>query len=184
VPWGAATLYAALREDVLENAWQHQQVLLDYDARPGEGRDVFVSLSSPDDVLQAPRGWRALTASTHTHLHDWETLSPEAYRAQKREWRERLLTGVRRLVPRFDEGRKFVLCGTPQTWERYALRRGVGGVPLTLDNANFRALPSRLGLRDFYVVGDWTFPGQGTVACALSGINIWREITGDSLPTR
>lgn len=181
LPWGAVTLYAAVREDSLPrdsigNIWQHSQALLDFDAKPGDGRDVFVSLSAPNDILQAPPGWRALTASTHTHLHDWQDLSPTQYRAQKREWREKLLNGVRRLIPNFDAGRKFVLCGTPSTWEHYALRRGVGGVPLTLQNSNFRALPSRLGMRDFYVVGDWTFPGQGTVACALSGINAWREI--------
>jgi len=117
-----------------------------------------------------------LTASTHTHLRDWENLSPTQYRAQKREWRERLFNGVRRVIPDFEAGRKFALCGTPSTWEHFALRRGVGGVPLTLHNTNFRALPSRLGWRDFYVIGDWTFPGQGTVACALGGINVWREI--------
>lgn len=181
VPWGAVTLYAAVREDVLPrhsegNTWQHSQALLDYNARPGEGRDVFVSLSAPNDLLQAPHGWRALTASTHTNLKDWENLSQAQYREQKKEWREKLLNGVRRLIPDFDAGRKFVLCGTPSTWEHYTLRRGVGGVPQTLDNTNFHALPSRLGVRDFYVVGDWTFPGQGTVACALSGINAWREI--------
>ena len=180
-PWGAVTLYAAVREEVLPrdsegHIWQHSQALLDYDAKPGEGRDVFVSLSAPGDENQAPHGWRALTASTHTHLHEWENLSPTDYRAQKKEWREKLLNGVRRVLPDFDAGRKFVLCGTPSTWEHFALRRGVGGVPLTLQNSNFRALSGRLGVRDFHVVGDWTFPGQGTVACALSGINAWREI--------
>lgn len=184
-PWGAVTLYAAVREDVLPrngegNIWQHSQTLLDYGAKPGDGRDVFVSLSAAGDELQAPHGWRALTASTHTHLRDWEDLSPAQYRERKKEWREKLLNGVRRLIPDFDAGRKFVLCGTPSTWEHFALRRGVGGVPITMQNANFRALSGRLGVRDFYVVGDWTFPGQGTVACALSGINTWREIRGES----
>jgi C-3',4' desaturase CrtD len=180
-PWGAVTIYAAVREEVLPrdnegNIWQHSQALLDYEAKPGEGRDVFVSLSAPNDQLQAPSGWRALTASTHTHLSDWENLTPGQYREQKKQWREKLLNGVRRLIPDFDAGRKFVLCGTPSTWEHYAQRRGVGGVPQTLSNTNFRALSSRLGVRNFYVAGDWTFPGQGTVACALSGINVWREI--------
>ena len=182
--WGAVTLYAAVREDVLPRdggqVWQHQQVLLDYAARPGDGRDVFVSLSRPGDLLQAPRGWRALTASTHTRLAEWDDLSPQQYRERKREWREKLLSGVRRLLPDFDAGRKFVVVGTPRTWQSYTQRQrgNVGGVPTTLANANLRALPQRLGLRDFWVVGDWTFPGQGTVACALSGINVWREISG------
>lgn len=181
-PWGAVTLYAGVREEGLSSGpvWQHQQVLLDYAARPGDGRDVFVSLSQPGDTLQAPPGWRALTASTHTHLAEWNDLSPEQYRARKREWREKMLAGVRRLLPDFDANRKFVVVGTPRTWQSYTQReRGnVGGVPVTLANANLRALPQRLGLRDFWVVGDWTFPGQGTVACALGGLNVWREISG------
>ncbi len=182
--WGAVTLYAAVREDVLPRdngaVWQHQQVLLDYQARPGDGRDVFVSLSSFGDVAQAPPGWRALTASTHTRLAEWDELSPQQYRIRKREWREKLLTGVRRLLPDFDDGRKFVVVGTPRTWQSYTQRQrgNVGGVPTTLANANLRALPQRLGLRNFWIAGDWTFPGQGTVACALSGINVWREIVG------
>lgn len=45
--WGAVTLYAALREsEELRRAPLHHQVLLDYDAQPGDGRDVFLSLSS------------------------------------------------------------------------------------------------------------------------------------------
>ncbi len=178
-PWGAVTLYAAVREELLPaDVWQHQQVLLDYSARTGEGRDGFVSLSAPGDVLQAPPGWRALTASTHTHLHEWDNLTPAQYRERKRAWREKLLSGVRRLIPTFDEGRKFVVVGTPSTWHDYTQRsRGnVGGVPVTLENSNLNAIPQRLGLRNFWVVGDWTFPGQGTVACALGGINAWREI--------
>lgn len=179
--WGAVTLYAAIHEEVVPpNAPLHQQVLLDYAARPGDGRDVFLSCSAPGDESQAPAGWRTLTASTHTHLDKWRDLSPLEYRAHKREWRERLLRGVRHALPDFDTGRKFVITGTPQTWADYTLRPAgtVGGVPLTLSSTNLHAIPQRLGLRHFWVVGDSTFPGQGTVACALSGINAWRDITG------
>jgi C-3',4' desaturase CrtD len=179
--WGAVTLYAALREEAVPATTPlHQQVLLDYEAQPGDGRDVFLSLSAPGDEAQAPHGWRTLTVSTHVRLQEWSGLSGQQYRAQKRQWRKRLLEGIRRALPAFDEKRKFVLTGTPQTWHDYTLRDGgsVGGARLTLANANFIALPQRIGLRNFWIVGDTTFPGQGTVACALSGINAWRDITG------
>ena len=178
--WGAVTLYAAIREaGVPPDVPLHQQVLLDYAARPGDGRDVFLSCSAPGDEAQAPLGWRTLTASTHTRLAEWRDLSPLDYRARKREWRERLLRGVRRALPDFDVGRKFVITGTPKSWADYTLRPegAVGGFPLTLGNTNLQAIPQRLGLRHFWLVGDSTFPGQGTVACALSGINAWRDIT-------
>lgn len=178
--WGAVTLYAALRDDAqLQHASLHHQVLLDYKAKPGEGRDVFLSLSRPNDTQQAPCGFRALTASTHVRTSDWNVQS-RAYREQKNMWRERLLQGVARALPDFDERRSFVVAGTPKTWEDYTKRENgtVGGVRVTRSTANFAALPSRLGLRNFWLVGDSVFPGQGTVACALSGLNAWRDISG------
>jgi C-3',4' desaturase CrtD len=181
--WGAVNLYCAVREEIVPtNATQHMQVLASYAARPGDGRDVFLSLSLHDDTLQAPTGWRALNVSTHTRLSDWENLSAVQYREQKSAWREKMLQAVRRALPNFDEGRKFVIVATPQSWHDYTSRHrgGVGGAPLTLRNANLFAAPQRLGIKNFWAVGDTTFPGQGTVACALSGINAWRDITGQS----
>ena len=181
--WGAITLYIALREEAVPaDLPLHAQVLSRYAATPpylrtGAGDDVFLSLSPRGDLASAPANWRTLNVSTHVRLSDWNDLSREEYRAQKKIWRDRLLDGVRVALPDFDENRGFVITGTPSSWEDYTLRaRGnVGGAPLSRRNANLRALPSRIGLPDFRLVGDSTFPGQGTVACALSGYNAWRE---------
>lgn len=182
--WGAATLYIALREEcVPADLPLHSQILSRYAATPpyiraGAGDDLFLSLSPRGDLASAPRGWRALNVSTHVRLRDWRNLSEIEYRAHKKIWRDRLLDGVRVAVPNFDAGKGFVITGTPSSWENYTLRAsgGVGGAPLSRRNANLRALPSRIGLPDFRLVGDSTFPGQGTVACALSGFNAWRDL--------
>ena len=176
--WGAVNLYCALRDEAIPGDFGlHAQVLRDYNANAGDGRDVFLSLSLPGDALQAPQGFRALNVSTHTFLSDWDDLDAKTYRAQKREWRERLLEGVRVALPDFDAHTKFVICATPSTWESYThrFRGGVGGFPLTRRNANLRAVSSRIepGL---WCIGDSTFPGQGTVAVALSGFNFWRDV--------
>ncbi len=184
VGWGAVTLYIALREESVPQGFPlHAQVLTRYQKRPpfyapGAGDDVFLSLSQPDDELSAPRGWRTLNVSTHVRLKDWENLSAQDYRARKKAIRERLLRGVRVALPDFDEGKGFIITGTPSSWESYTGRHSgtVGGAPLSRRNANLRALPSRVGLPNFRLVGDTTFPGQGTVACALSGYNAWREL--------
>ena len=178
--WGAVNLYCALREDAIPADFGlHAQVLCDYEAKAGDGRDVFLSLSLPGDTMQAPPGFRALNVSTHTHLSEWENLDAKSYRAQKREWRERLLDGVRVALPDFDAHAKFVIAATPSTWESYTHRfgGGVGGFPLTRRNANLRAVGSRVqpGL---WCIGDSVFPGQGTVAAALSGFNFWRDAVG------
>ena len=184
--WGALTLYIALRDAVVPaDLPLHSQVLTRYAATPpylkaGAGDDVFLSLSPQDDEASAPRGWRALNVSTHVRLSDWANLSKADYRARKKWWRDKLLDAVRVALPDFDAGKGFVITGTPSSWEDYTLRAGgsVGGAPLSRRNANLRALPSRVGLDDFRLVGDSTFPGQGTVACALSGYNAWRDLAG------
>ena len=182
--WGAVTLYAALREaSVPADLPLHSQILTRY-ARTapylsaGAGDDVFLSLSPQGDESSAPQGFRTLNVSTHVRLKDWANLSKDEYRARKRSWRDKLLDGVRVALPDFDAGKGFVITGTPSSWENYTLRAGgsVGGAPLSRRNANLRALPSRVGLPDFRLVGDSTFPGQGTVACALSGYNAWRDL--------
>jgi C-3',4' desaturase CrtD len=182
--WGAVNLYAAIREDALPTGMPlHAQVLSRYHHtppyfKPGTGDDVFLSLSHPGDESSAPSGWRALNVSTHVRWQDWQNLSQLDYRAKKKVWREKLIAGIRVALPDFDLGRGFVITATPSTWESYTQRPGgsVGGAALTRRNANLRALPSRLGIDGFLLVGDTTFPGQGTVACAFSGYNAWRDI--------
>ncbi len=58
---------------------------------------------------------------------------------------------------------------TPRTYERFTGRpRGaVGGVRLTLGNSNQHAVPYDLGVPGFWLAGDTTWPGLGTVACVL-----------------
>jgi phytoene dehydrogenase-like protein len=59
--------------------------------------------------------------------------------------------------------------GTPRAYERFAFRPGgaVGGVRQSVRNANQRAVPHHLGVPGFWLVGDSTWPGLGTVACVL-----------------
>lgn len=181
--WGAMTLYLAVRdgEGFAEGA-QHWQVLVDYQAKSGEGRDVFLSLSARGEG-SAPEGWRALNISTHTSLSDWSDLAPAEYKAKKLEWRARMLEAARRAISDLEERRSFAIVGAPPTWSRYTGREGgaVGGNRLLVGNANLFAAPSRTGLEGCWIVGDSTFPGQGTVACALSGLNAWRDLTGGEL---
>ncbi len=58
---------------------------------------------------------------------------------------------------------------TPRTYERFTGRpRGaVGGVRQTLGNSNQHAVPHDVGVPGFWLAGDTTWPGLGTVACVL-----------------
>lgn len=156
-------------DEVAGPEFTHHQVLTDY-ARPlGDGNNMFVSVSAPGDLDSAPAGHRAVMISTHTELADWTGLSPDTYAARKHEIGERLIANARRAYPRL--GERAVVCqvGTPRTYERFTFRpRGaVGGARQTLRNTNQHAIPHNLGVRGFWLVGDSTWPGLGTVACVL-----------------
>ncbi len=180
--WGAFTLYLGVRAEVIpDDAPLNHQVLLRYGESFADGNSAFLSLSEPDDRASAPPGRRTLNVSTHTEVDGWWRASPEAYAARRAEVTERLLTAVERVFPNIRDGIECLLPGTPVTFARYTGRaRGmVGGLRTTLWNSNLFGIGARdAGLPNFWLVGDTVFPGQGTPACALSGINAWRDITG------
>ncbi len=48
-------------------------------------------------------------------------------------------------------------------------RGAIGGHRQTLRNTNQRAVPQDIGIDGFYLSGDTTWPGLGTVACVKGG---------------
>lgn len=167
---GAVVVFLGVPEDeVADHEFTHHQLVQDY-ARPlGEGNNMFVSVSSPGDEASAPPGHRAVMISTHTELDGWQGLSEQEYAARKHEIGERLVGYARRAYPRLGERAVVRQIGTPRSYEHFTRRpRGaVGGVRQTVRNSNQFAVPHRSGLSGFWLVGDTTWPGLGTVACVL-----------------
>jgi C-3',4' desaturase CrtD len=167
---GAVVVFLGVPEgEVNGQPFTHHQLLQDYAAPLGNGNNMFVSVSAADDTDSAPPGHRAVMISTHCELADWESLDPAEYQARKHAIGARLVRLAHRVYPRLGERAVVWEVGTPRTYERYAGRpRGaVGGVRLALGNANQRAIPHHLGVPGFWLAGDTTWPGLGTVACVL-----------------
>jgi C-3',4' desaturase CrtD len=167
---GAVVVFLGVPEaEVAGQPFTHHQLLQDYDRPLGDGNNMFISVSAPGDTASAPPGHRAVMISTHCDLEDWEGLDPAAYQARKRQAAGRLVAWARRVYPEL--GRRAVVCeaATPRTYERFTRRpRGaVGGVRQTPDNSNQHALPYDVGVPGFWLAGDTTWPGLGTVACVL-----------------
>jgi phytoene dehydrogenase-like protein len=145
-------------------------LLHDYAQPLGNGNNMFISVSDPQDTASAPPGHRAVMISTHCELNSWDGLSADNYQVQKMAAGRRLIDLARRVYPRL--GASAVVCeiATPLTFERFTGRpRGaVGGVRQTLANSNQRAIPHDLGVPGFWLAGDTTWPGLGTVACVLA----------------
>jgi C-3',4' desaturase CrtD len=167
---GAIVAFLGVPEhEVSGHQLTHHQLLQDYRRPLGDGNNMFVSVSAPGDLVSAPAGRRAVMISTHTELDGWEGLSEADYQRRKAEIGRTLVGYARRVYPRLGENPVVYEVGTPRTYERFTFRpRGaVGGARQTLHNTNQRAVPHSLGVPGFWLVGDSTWPGLGTVACVL-----------------
>ena len=64
--------------------------------------------------------------------------------------------------------------GTPRSYANFTSRpRGaIGGARLSMHNADQHAVPYALGRPGFWLAGDTTWPGLGTVACVLGARHV------------
>ncbi|HLG65494.1 MAG TPA: NAD(P)/FAD-dependent oxidoreductase [Ktedonosporobacter sp.] len=156
----------------------HHQLLQSYEKPLGNGNNMFISVSAPGDSESAPTGYHTVVLSTHCPLDQWRGLSPQAYQLQKKVIGERLVELARRVYPQLGEYAQVYEIGTPYTYERFVSRPdgAVGGVRLTLENANQQAIPHDIGVPGFWLAGDTTWPGLGTVACVLGSRSIAERI--------
>jgi C-3',4' desaturase CrtD len=167
---GAVVVFLGVPEDEVEGQeLTHHQLLHSYHLPLGDGNNMFVSVSAPGDLDSAPPGHRAVMISTHTELSTWETQDEVEYARRKQAVGRNLVALAQRVYPRLGEAVLFRGVGTPRTYQRYTSRpRGaVGGVRQNMHNSNQYAVPHHLGVDGLWLVGDTTWPGLGTVACAL-----------------
>lgn len=174
--WGAFMVYVGLDAAAAPaDTLLHHQVVVQEPL--GEGNSIFLSLSPAWDEKRAPAGQRALTLSTHTALGPWWELFENdraAYEARKDAYTGQMLAAAERALPGLRDSARFVLPGTPVSFQRFTRRAWgwVGGFPQT---NLFRAWGPRLA-PNLWMVGDSIFPGQSTAAVALGGLRVGASI--------
>jgi phytoene dehydrogenase-like protein len=177
--WGAFMVYVGLDAAAAPpDALLHHQVVVQEPL--GEGNSVFLSLSPAWDETRTPAGQRALTLSTHTELGPWWDLfenDRDAYEARKDAYTAQMLAAAEQALPGLRDAARFVLPGTPVSFQRFTRRAWgwVGGFPQT---NLFRAWGPRLA-PNLWMVGDSIFPGQSTAAVALGGLRVGTAVLRD-----
>lgn len=174
---GAVVVFLGVPErEVNGRKITHHQLSTSYDDSLGDGNNMFVSVSAPEDDVSAPEGYRAVILSTHTDLEQWQGLEEATYERRKREIGRQLVKNARTVYPDLGTDSRVYEIGTPVTYEQFTNRpRGaIGGYRQTVANTNQRAVPQDIGVAGFYLAGDTTWPGLGTVAC-LKGSQIAAE---------
>ncbi len=183
---GAALLTMGVpEEEVGGHKFTHHQFLPEPAAPLGDGNNCFLSISSPGDEDSAPAGERAVMISTHVDIEKWpEGMSPKEYAEAKQRLGDRLLSIVRVAYPGLGQRAKWLAVASPRTYAKFTRRhRGsVGGIRLTLRNSNQHAVPNNIGVEGWIQVGDTTWPGLGTMACAI-GSDIAAALACSLAPT-
>ncbi len=170
--WGSFVVYAGVDASAIpQNSFSHHQIIAKEPL--GEGNSIFLSVSPEWDETRAPKGYRAITISTHTQLLTWWELWREdkaAYEKQKQEFTAKMLAVTERVFPNLRDATTIVLSGTPITFQRYTLRPfgWMGGFPQT---SLFRCISPRI-CDGVWIVGDSIFPGQSTTAVALGAMRV------------
>ena len=160
VKWGAITGYFLIRLDQELESIYHQIHVKDH--------SYFFSFSEKDDESKSNEKWLTLTISTHCDLQK-KIKNKNEYQKDIEE------------VIHSNFKTKELECvgiGTPFTFEKFTSREKgcVGGIPHSIDN-NLLTFPNFLtGLKNFYQLGDTTFPGQGIVGVIQGAFNFTDQI--------
>lgn len=126
------------------------------------------------DPSYAPEGKSAMEAWYATNYDYWEKLSHhrDAYKSEKKRIADFTIAQLDKRWPGFASQVEVVDVPTPATYVRYTgnWQGSPDGWYITTDNMRrqnpIRTLP---GLKDLYMIGQWTAPFTGTVLAALTG---------------
>ncbi|MFZ4827188.1 MAG: phytoene desaturase family protein [Phototrophicaceae bacterium] len=175
--YGAFVLHLGVHEDAFPPDFaDHHQFIRDMNSPLGESTSLFMSVSPRWDATRAPRGYRAVTVTTHTQVEAWWN-QPNAtdYQARKAQYTQAFLDGIERYLPNFRQHVALTLAGTPITYQFYTGRHKgmVGGFPQT---SLLTSRSPRMGIPNMRLVGDSIFPGQSTAGVTLGAVRVAQDV--------
>jgi C-3',4' desaturase CrtD len=175
---GAFVIYLGVtREAIPPNCPPHLQFLYDYEGVIGENNSLFVSVSKPEDGRAKP-GQATIIASSFTDANMWWKGTKEDYEKLKehytQEARDRLSTYFH-LTPETIIHQE---TATPRTFATYTAREQgiVGGIGQRIPTFGPFGFANRTPLKNLWLVGDSTHPGEGTAGVSYSALTVVRQI--------
>jgi len=162
------------RAAIPENCPPHLQFLEAYsESNP---HSLFVSVSKEGDG-RAPAGKATIIASEFTDAEVW--YGDEDYQSLKQRFTERAIAQLSEYFHLNEQTLIHVDAATPQTFVRYTGRdRGiVGGVGMRVSTFGPFGFANRTPIKNIWLVGDSTHPGEGTAGVSYSALTVVRQIT-------
>ncbi|MEG4578843.1 NAD(P)-binding protein [Microcoleus sp. MON1_C5] len=177
---GAFVIYLGVHESAIPaNCRPHLQFLYDYDGEIGENNSLFVSVSHPGDG-RAPKGMATIIASSFTDTRMW--WNSVDYEGLKQKY---TVGAIARLSEYFNLTPESIVhqeAATPRTFARYTARdRGVvGGIGQRIPTFGPFGFANRTPIKNLWLVGDSTHPGEGTAGVSYSALTVVRQMEAAS----
>lgn len=177
---GAFVIYLGVHESAIpENCPPHLQFLYDYEGEIGENNSLFVSVSHPGDG-RAPEGMATIIASSFTDTRMW--WNSVDYEGLKQKY---TVGAIARLSEYFNLTPESIVhqeAATPRTFARYTARdRGVvGGIGQRIPTFGPFGFATRTPIKNLWLVGDSTHPGEGTAGVSYSALTVVRQMEAAS----
>lgn len=136
---------------------------------------LFVSVSKEGDG-RAPEGKATIIASEFTEAAIW--YGDEDYQVLKQRFTQRAIAQLSGYFHLNEQTIIHVDAATPQTFVRYTGRdRGiVGGVGMRVSTFGPWGFATRTPIKNIWLVGDSTHPGEGTAGVSYSALTVVRQI--------
>lgn len=179
---GAFVIYLGVDEQAIpKNCPPHLQFLYDYEGIIGENNSLFVSVSKPRDG-RAKEGQRTIIASSFTDTQIWSNISEEKYQQLKQQYS---CEAIARLSNYFNLNSDTIIhqeAATPRTFAYYTARdKGiVGGIGQRVSTFGPFGIATRTPVKNLWLVGDSTHPGEGTAGVSYSALTAVRQIENKS----
>ena len=150
---------------------------LHYQIHQPNGGSVFLSLSSAEDRLRSPQGYRVASISTHAKTSEY-------FQGDKHQWAEQAIELLvkRGLIDRDDLILKHV--SGPDEWLQWTGRAEgfVGGYPQFIGTLPWEMNKHQLG-ENLYLCGDSVYPGQGIPGVVMNGWQAAGRVIRDTKKT-
>lgn len=175
---GAFVVYLGVKQAAIPaNCPPHLQFLYDANGPIGENNSLFVSVSHPGDG-RAPDGFATIIASSFVNPNPWWRGD---YAATKQEFTEKAIAQLGQFFHLTPETIKYQEAATPRTFARYTARDLgiVGGIGQRIPTFGPFGFANRTPIKDLWLVGDSTHPGEGTAGVSYSALTVVRQIEAD-----
>ncbi|AFY90484.1 C-3',4' desaturase CrtD [Chroococcidiopsis thermalis] len=173
---GAFVVYLGVDETAIPSGCPpHLQFMYDRNGAIGENNSLFVSVSRTGDG-RAPEGKGTIIASSFVDPKPW--WRSEDYEAMKEKYTREAIARLGQFFHLTPETILHQEAATPRTFARYTARdRGiVGGIGQRVPTFGPFGFANRTPVKNLWLVGDSTHPGEGTAGVSYSALTVVRQI--------